>query len=570
MNYKIPVNGVWKCFDDAWLLQLEATGRKKEAEQVRALIEQYEANRLAYFLAHGGGLDFLNDHESELSILLSGIQDGKTYTGAAWLSLRTIPCDPSWPCFKHHGIKHIPFTNPVDVGIASYEMSVHCRRKLWPTLREILPVHELRDYSPHWKPRDGRLKMKTPNWQSAPSIPLACGSRMDFYAYKQAAEAFTSMSYRAWHFDEQVPEEHFDNAHDRGATMDNFQIAITATPHRVPGRPDTGAGGWIHKLVLGARTKGITFKVYKIKVEDVPDAIKSAKKKQSEYKKFIEEPRASGVLARIRAGESKWFGDFEYSEGLVYDNWNRSMQWIDPFPIPSTWTLVRGVDPGQKVPFAVLWAAMTPWGDMVLYREYYEAGLGMAENVRRTIAMSGNRREEIGKRKDQDGNTTVMFQEVQDKEHYLFTVMDGRTFAQPSSESMLTQGDIFAQLGLRCIPASGAKGEQAIPIVREWLEPIPGREHLLVRMKLAKEILGYDKKPVAATPKLYVFNTLHSFRGEIESYVHKPDSEKPVDKDDHLLSALRYAILANPRYRGPIQREDPVDYSAPSSRFAYR
>jgi hypothetical protein len=187
----------------------------------------------------------------------------------------------------------------------------------------------------------------------------------------------------------------------------------------------------------------------------------------------------------------------------------------------------------------------------VLYREYYEVGRLPQENVLAIHAASGNTRQSAGHVEREQGVTVPFYEEVFTGEKYSFSVMDGRTFAQPSHDTSMTIGNLYARLGLRCIPASGKKSVDAIPIVNEYFEMQEGRHHILVRMGLVKQVIDrVTGQPLVGAPRLYVFNTLRSFRSEIESYVYEQESDKPIGKNDHLMTALKYLLLQNPRYLG--------------------
>ena len=547
MIHKLPFQGRWYVFSDKDML----TWPKDEAEQLAELLRQYYANRLSFFLGHGPQVTFINDDDVDMGIIYAGNQYGKSISLICWLARRMLPVQDYWEAVKNHGMKVREWKGPRKGAIASYIMTQQIQRMIWPAISEIWPADELKEYSAQWRPKDKRVKRKHPSWNAAPSIHLACGSRLDFFAYHQAQEAFESMPYDFWAFDEQVPEDKFDGAFARGTTIEDFQCASAMTPHHVKGRPDTGAHCWVTRMTAGLLDKGITWKNHHISLEDVPTVLISEKKRATLYKKYITVPEESGNQKKIREGRSRYFGLPESSEGLVYDNWDRSLQWIDPFEIPHGWTRFRGVDPARTDVFAVPWAAMAPWGDLVFYREYYEYGLGMEKNVDNIITMSGNHREAVGTIEGEYGNIRKRYEEVQEKEKYAFSVMDGRTFASPSQDPAITMGQVFASMGLRCVQASGMRNFGAVPIVKEWFEPIAGRPHILVKMGLKKEILDKDGKPITAAPRLYVFNTMVKFRGEIEAYCKKPGSDDPEDGNDHLMTAMKYIILQNPRYDGP-------------------
>lgn len=554
MTYDLPWQGGWIRQTDKTLLALNESGKKADAEWFREMYARYEKNRLGFFLAHGGGHDFVNDYKSDLCMLLAGNQLGKTFHMLAWVMMRMLKVDPSWPCFTMHGdlSLKVPEWRGAQIGmIASYEWS-HIVRNIWPKFSILMPEYELEEYSAHWNPREKGSKRKKPNFGSgSPSVELKhSGGRVDFGAYHQGQVAFESTTYQVVGGDEQMPEGIFDATITRGTTADNFQIGISATPHRVEGQPETGAGTFMHRLVMGVNTKGIKTGVYHIAINEVPDVIISPKKKKEAYVRNIVEPEASGKRARIEAGKSRYHGTFESPEGLVYDNWSHSLHVIDPIKIPSDWTRFRSFDPGETKPSGCLWAAMAPWGDLVFYREYYESGAGMRGDAKNIIELSGNRRLKVDSVEDEDGGVTAIFEEQYDSEVYDICVMDGRAFSQPAKEEGVKQSQVYADMGLDCQQGSGMRNETAVPIVKDWLEPIEGRTHIMVRLGLVKHVLDPDGKPVTSAPRTYVTSDLVHFITEIEGYINDPKTGRPVDKDDHLMCCAKYMLLKGPRYYG--------------------
>lgn len=557
MIYEMPWQGRWLVFTDEQLAAIKSNPDPAKAKLAEWFLYQfhdvYKKNPLSQFLAHSGGLDFINDWASNVSILWAGNQQGKSAALIAKAALRAIPNNPDWHCFKHNKIVPLKWNGPVRIAINTYEW-MHHKRNLWPAICKFLPLDELREYHPDWNGPMSRRKRKEPAWNQTPTCKLSCGTIIDFYCCRQPPECFESVPYDFWANDEQQTEQIFDAQWSRGSSKKQFQIGIACTPHKVQGRSDTGAGGFIARMYKGIETKGLSIGRHIINVDEVPDVVMPPKTRAENYHKYITYPMQTGNQKAIREGRSRWFGEPESSEGLVYDNWLPQIHFIEPFEIPTHWTRVRSIDPGRVAPTAVLWGAMSPWGDLILYREYYEAGLGISDNAKRIVEASGNQLREVGRSRDSNNNEIAEYEEIFTKEEYLFSVMDGRTFKQPSNETGTTLGYVWARAGIRCIPASGMRNSEAIPIVKEWLEIRPERQHILIRMQKADKIIGAGGVPIVGAPRMYAFSTLRHFRKEIECYSNKEDNpDEPADRqEDHLMTAVKYLILAEPRYAGPI------------------
>jgi len=62
-------------------------------------------------------------------------------------------------------------------------------------------------------------------------------------------------------------------------------------------------------------------------------------------------------------------GSWEAAEGLAFQEWNRNLHVIDPFPIPSSWRRFRACDYGYSSYSGVVWFAVRPDGQLIVYRD---------------------------------------------------------------------------------------------------------------------------------------------------------------------------------------------------------
>jgi len=124
MNWKIPIDGRWKTITSEHFKRWADMGSdgKALAEMAQEAIRRYQSNPLSFFLPHGRewsdevrtyangklvvppssypkkyGNDvvaFLNDWESDLSIIIAPNQVGKSSALVAWTGFRVLPCKP--------------------------------------------------------------------------------------------------------------------------------------------------------------------------------------------------------------------------------------------------------------------------------------------------------------------------------------------------------------------------------------------------------------------------------------------------------------------------------------------
>ena len=516
---------------------------KDKYELFLTLREMQMVNPLQFFmpsaLDRGETIDFLNGRK-DIKMLIAGNRRGKTATGIVDVLLSCIPTEKSWPIFGRHGIEHRKFRRPMDIGLASTMWTV-VERVLWPEVMKWIPRYELGKYNPLQK---GHKIFSKNN----PVVRLRCGTTLYFFCYEQDQAPFEGQALDIWYWDEQGEESKFHGADERLRTKRGRHV-FGLTPHKVEGRADTGARSWIHDMFNDAResgeTQGHSIGVYNIGVDDTPDWVYPEVEKKKAYKKWVETPERLGNIKMIKEGRSRYYGEWHETSGLVYDEFDERYHIIDRFKIPDTWTRYRAVDHGSVNPTACLWGAMSPDGDLYLYREYYMRGLTIRDNVRNIVKLSGNRLKEAGQRKVGDIRM-AKFEEVTESERYHKTVLDSRSRGTKDPTTNIEYGEIYKINGLRTMAAVGGTLDRTIPIVKEMMAIDAERQHPV-------------KVGISGSPKIFIFRDLVSTIREIRGYayqeyrsskdaMHGNAKETPVRKDDHLMDAMRYMCCIPPRY----------------------
>ena len=74
-------------------------------------------------------------------------------------------------------------------------------------------------------------------------------------------------------------------------------------------------------------------------------------------------------------------GDWDIFDGQYFSEFSREKHVIEPFEIPISWRRYRTIDYGLDR-LAVLWCAVSPEGDIFVYREYCESSLPIGEAAR--------------------------------------------------------------------------------------------------------------------------------------------------------------------------------------------
>jgi hypothetical protein len=511
------------------VLRFDANMRR----MVDDIMASYEENRFRFFLPSGrSAVEFLNEEDSSIDLLYGPNRSGKTTHALIKALCRAIPTQPEWEIFKAHGVRWREWSGPQDIGIATYQ-SAHLRNVIWPQLiKKWVPKHEL-----------GEFNDKSPNWnQSTPVIPLTCGTKIYLFTYEQKQEVYESQALSGFVWDEQGEEQKFDGANERCRTTDGWHI-FSLTPHYIEGRPDTGSAGWINKLWKGEMTKGHTVSRHMLSLRDVADWVYPERQKLAAYRQWVTEPMQRGDIRAMREGRARLFGEPQESSGLLFDDWNRHYNLIDPFDIPKTWPRFRSLDHGNRGPTSCIYWTVTPEGIRVIYRVYKRPNLTPSEHSRNIVEEAGNRLRYIGSEETAPGVFIREYEEVMRAEHFVQSKMDSRCFAK-KSHAGIDIGQLYRKCGLRVEPASGLDFLKSRGFIDELLRVDMKKEHPWLKEK--------------GCPGVVVFRTCSDFISEIEGYVAEPQGHggngQPKDLlpkrgvEDHVMDAFRYGAQMEMRY----------------------
>jgi len=533
----------------------------REKHDVMLLMEEQRKNPLRFFLPPCArtGFDspahqFINDLTHTICGLHAGNRFGKTVLN--WvkqlLTRGIIRCDPNWEVFTMHGVRYRGYDGPKQIGFATYNWDNH-RTTIYPQIIQAwTPLSALGEYGPGGG--------KSPNFAASPKV-VVDGSDVFLNIYDQPQGAFESKAMHGWAWDEQGTDPKFDGANKRmnttrawGYQEDGTEWLMSGwhdfglTPHKVEGRPDTGAGTFIHRMATGGDTKGMTASFYQGNlVRDTPDWVYPERVKREELEGWIHKPRRTGDHKRLAEGRSRLFGDWHESGSLVYDEWRPDCHWIDPVQIEESWTIYRALDHGFKHNFACLWAAVTPDNDVYVFDLFTSRGRGWYDNVAAVVRRMDNALESIGRR-DSGQVAFDTFVERFTTRVIHGTVMDSRSFKAPGRMGRtFTLGDCYRFAGLTTLqPASGLPDKKSLPIVMEWMRP---------NMDLINPHTG---KP--GRPRVYVFNTLGPFKKQIERYVWRetPAGNLKAHGEEDILDAFKYLMQIPPRYIPGTQHKKEV------------
>lgn len=197
-------------------------------------------------------------------------------------------------------------------------------------------------------------------------------------------------------------------------------------------------------------------------------------------------------------------GDWDVSEGAAFAEWNRKIHVIEPYDIPKNWRKFRSCDYGYGSASAVLWFAVTPSEQLVVYRELY---------VKKMLAV--------------DLADLILEVEQSDGPIY-YGVLDSSLWHNRGDTGPSIAEQMMAR-GCRWRPASRSKGSR-----------VAGKNEIHRRLQIDEW---------TEEPNLVFFSTCTETISQLP--ILPLDKNNPEDVDtkaeDHIYDALRYGVMSRPR-----------------------
>ena len=302
------------------------------------------------------------------------------------------------------------------------------------------------------------------------------------------------------------------------------RLRSTASDLPIFMRATTNPGGighqWVKKMFIDPSPFGEAFDATDIETGEVlkypaghPKAGKSLFKRRFIPARLSDNPYLSesgdyeAMLLSLPEHQRKQLleGDWDIKEGAAFSEFDRKIHVVKPFPIPSNWIKFRACDYGYGSYSGVLWFAVSPDEQLVVYRELYVSKVlatDLADMILEVEAGDGNIR---------------------------YGVLDSslwhnRGDTGPSlAEQMITRG-------CRWRPSDRSKGSR-----------VSGKNEIHRRLQVDE---------FTEQPRLVFFSTCTEMISQLPAI--PLDKRNPEDVDtnaeDHLYDALRYGIMSRPRF----------------------
>ena len=198
-------------------------------------------------------------------------------------------------------------------------------------------------------------------------------------------------------------------------------------------------------------------------------------------------------------------GDWDIKEGAAFTEFNRDIHVVEPYTIPNNWVKFRACDYGYGSKSAVLWIAVSPSEQLVVYRELYVSKVLATDLADMVLELEIN-----------DGNIR-------------YGVLDSSLWHKrgdtgPSlAEQMITRG-------CRWRPSDRSKGSR-----------VAGKNEIHRRLQV---------DDFTEEPRLVFFNTCTHTISQLPAIPLDKKNSEDVDttSEDHLYDALRYGIMSRPRF----------------------
>ena len=205
--------------------------------------------------------------------------------------------------------------------------------------------------------------------------------------------------------------------------------------------------------------------------------------------------------------EARRYGKFLTNGGLVYSEFDESVNVIEPFNVPVEWYDNISIDPGLNNPLSAHWYAVDYDNNIYVIAETYE--------TRQTVEHHANKIKAICSRLGWPKAFNGMYSAIID------SAANQRTLSSPKNVC-----ELFYDNGILVNPKVNKDLYSGINRVKSYLKNAEGKS------------------------KLFIFKNCVNMIREIKGYFWGAE-DAPIKKDDHAMDDLRYYIMNRPENIAP-------------------
>ena len=218
-------------------------------------------------------------------------------------------------------------------------------------------------------------------------------------------------------------------------------------------------------------------------------------------------------------------GNWDVNEGAAFPEFNRKIHVVDPFKIPQSWSRFRACDYGYGSHTGVLWIAVSPSDQLIVYRELYCSKVTATDLADMIIDAE-----------QEDGTIR-------------YGVLDSSLWHK-RGDTGPSLAEQMNMKGCRWRPSDRSKGSR-----------VAGKNELHRRLQVDE---------FTDEPRLVFMSTCINTISQLPALPLDKNNSEDVDtkSEDHLYDALRYGIMTRPRssiwdfnpatHRSGFQASDPT------------
>jgi len=197
-------------------------------------------------------------------------------------------------------------------------------------------------------------------------------------------------------------------------------------------------------------------------------------------------------------------GNWDVNEGAAFPEFNRSIHVVDPFKIPQSWARFRACDYGYGSHTGVLWIAVSPSDQLIVYRELYCSKVTATDLA-----------DMILDAEQEDGTIR-------------YGVLDSSLWHK-RGDTGPSLAEQMNMKGCRWRPSDRSKGSR-----------VAGKNELHRRLQVDE---------FTDEPRLVFMSTCTNTISQLPAIPLDKNNSEDVDtkSEDHLYDALRYGIMTRPR-----------------------
>ena len=221
-------------------------------------------------------------------------------------------------------------------------------------------------------------------------------------------------------------------------------------------------------------------------------------------------------------------GNWDVSEGSAFPEWNRAIHVVEPYDIPTSWTKFRACDYGYGSKTGVLWFAVAPDEQLIVYRELYVSKV-LASDLANMVLEA----------EQEDGKIR-------------YGVLDSSLWHK-RGDTGPSLAEQMIMKGCRWRPSDRSKGSR-----------VAGKNEIHRRLQIDE---------FTESPRLVFFNNCTNIISQLPIIPLDKSNSEDVDtkSEDHLYDALRYGVMTRPRsslfdYNPDTQR---TGFQAADATFGY-